>query len=70
MERRHALDGRVDGVRGGCGSSDAQEGRADVLDAGRIRAVIDSTVAFEDAQAGLARVASGRARGKVVIEVG
>jgi NADPH:quinone reductase-like Zn-dependent oxidoreductase len=43
---------------------------AELVDAGKIQAVIDSTVAFEDAQVGLARVASGRAKGKVVIEIG
>jgi alcohol dehydrogenase len=39
------------------------------VDAGELRPVIDSTVAFEQAQTGFARVASGRAKGKVVIAV-
>jgi NADPH:quinone reductase-like Zn-dependent oxidoreductase len=43
---------------------------AALVDAGKIRPMIDSTVAFEDAQVGFARVASGRAKGKVVIDVG
>jgi alcohol dehydrogenase len=43
---------------------------AELVDAGKIRAVIDSTVSFEQAQTGFARVASGRAKGKVVIEIG
>ena len=40
---------------------------AELVDAGKIRAVLDSTVPFADAKAALARVASGRAQGKVVL---
>jgi len=40
---------------------------AELVDSGRIRAVLDSTVPFADAQAAFARVASGRAQGKVVL---
>lgn len=40
-----------------------------LVDAGRIRPVIDSTVPFSAAQSGFARVGSGRAKGKVVIEI-
>lgn len=39
------------------------------IEAGKIRTVIDSTHAFEDTLAGLARVKSGRSRGKVVVRV-
>lgn len=49
---------------------DQLEEIAALVDAGKIRPVIDSTVAFEQAQTGFARVASGRAKGKVVIEIG
>jgi alcohol dehydrogenase len=49
---------------------DQLEQIAALVDAGKIRPVIDSTVAFERAQEGFARLASGRAKGKVVIEVG
>lgn len=42
---------------------------ASLVDAGAIRPVIDSRFAFEDIPAAMNRVASGRARGKVVIDV-
>lgn len=42
---------------------------AKLVDAGTIRPVIDSEFAFGDTPAAMARVASGRARGKVVIAV-
>jgi len=48
---------------------DQLEEIAKLVDAGKLRPVIDSTVAFEEAQTGFARVASGRAKGKVVIAV-
>lgn len=42
---------------------------AKLVDAGAIRPVIDQVFAFDESPAALARVASGRARGKVVIRV-
>ncbi|WP_085811406.1 NADP-dependent oxidoreductase [Sphingomonas sp. TZW2008] len=42
---------------------------AGLVDAGVIRPVIDRTYAFGDTPAALARVESGRARGKVVVQV-
>lgn len=42
---------------------------AELVDAGAIRPVIDQVFAFDESPAALARVASGRARGKVVIRV-
>jgi NADPH:quinone reductase-like Zn-dependent oxidoreductase len=46
---------------------DQLRGIAELVDAGRIHAVLDSTVPFADASAAFARVASGRAQGKVVL---
>ena len=42
---------------------------AKLVDAGAIRPVIDSELAFAETPAAMARVASGRARGKVVIAI-
>jgi NADPH:quinone reductase-like Zn-dependent oxidoreductase len=42
---------------------------AKLVDAGTIRPVIDSVFGFAETPAAMARVASGRARGKVVIQV-
>jgi NADPH:quinone reductase-like Zn-dependent oxidoreductase len=43
---------------------------AKLVDTGAIRPVIDQVFAFDETPAAMARVASGRARGKVVIRVG
>jgi NADPH:quinone reductase-like Zn-dependent oxidoreductase len=42
---------------------------AGLVDAGVIRPVIDRTYAFGETPAALARVESGRAHGKVVVQV-
>jgi alcohol dehydrogenase len=39
----------------------------ELVDAGRIKPVLDATIPFGEAQAAFARVASGRAKGKVVL---
>lgn len=44
-------------------------GIAELVDAGAIRPIIDSEFAFADTHEAMERVASGRARGKVVIQV-
>jgi alcohol dehydrogenase len=42
---------------------------AALVDAGTLKPVIDSVFSFEEAPAAMARVKTGRVRGKVVIEI-
>jgi alcohol dehydrogenase len=42
---------------------------AELVDAGKLHPVLDSTIPFEQAQSAFARVASGRAKGKVVLSL-